>query len=321
MAKSITHKNEYNEKLIGSSSVMQKVYQQIKMAGESDVPVLLVGETGTGKEVAAKNIHQLSNRRENIFMPVNLGAIPEGLVSSVLFGHEKGAFTGADRLQHGVFEQGNDGTVFLDEIGTIEFKAQVGLLRLLEEKKFSRLGGEQELFTNARIIAASNEDLKEKSKNGTFREDLFYRLDVFRIIIPPLKDRLVDIPELVDYFLSKFNHTMQKQVKGISGDTLHILQEYDWPGNVRELKNVLQRALVVCEEEKVNPRHLPPRFTKNEVPQKRVSFHVGTTLEDAERKMIVSTLEVANDNRTKAAELLGISRRAIYNKLRKHNIA
>lgn len=320
---STTSTNVYNNKMIGSSTLMQKVWHQIEIAGNCDVPVLLIGETGTGKEIAAKNIHRLSNRREKTFLPVNLGAIPESLISSVLFGYEKGAFTGADRAQSGIFEQGYDGTVFLDEIGNIDYKAQIGLLRLLEEKKFNRLGGKKEISTNARIISASNENLDQKSKSGAFREDLYYRLDVFCIKIPPLKDRLTDIPELINYFLAKFNHAMQKQVKGVSGEVIQILQEYDWPGNVRELKNVIQRAIIVCEDEEINPLHLPPRFRDmgNINPVKNtVTFEIGTSLERVEKEMILKALSVSHNNRTHAAELLGISRRAIYNKLKKHDI-
>ena len=309
------------DELVGSSTAMQGVYQQIKKASSCNIPVLLIGDTGTGKEVAATTIHKLSMLRDKSFIPVNLGAIPETLISSVLFGHEKGAFTGADRLQRGIFERGNDGTVFLDEIGAIDYKAQIGLLRLLEEKKFNRLGGEKSIASNARIIAASNEDLKEKSKDGAFRQDLFYRLDVFSIRLPLLKDRTQDIPELADYFIAKFNRSMSRKVKGMTEETLDLLKEYGWPGNVRELKNVIQHAIIICDDDQIQPQHLPARINKMNAPRRQVTFRVGTSLRDVEREMILRTLEVANDNRTQAAELLGITRRAIYNKLNKHNIA
>jgi len=328
LARSITNPTKQHEyfpidELIGSSRVMQDVYEQIEMASTCEVPVLLMGETGTGKEVAATTIHRLSNRREEIFIPVNLGAIPDGLISSVLFGHEKGAFTGADRMQNGIFEQGNNGTVFLDEIGTIDYKAQVGLLRLVEEKRFSRLGGSQAIINNARIITASNEDLKEKSKNGAFREDLYYRLDVFCIKMPTLKAHLDDIPELINYFLAKYNLTMQTEVKGVSEKALERLQEYDWPGNVRELKNVIQRALIVCEGDEIQLEHLPPRFRSNKDKKsanQTITFKIGTPLEQVEKEMILKTISVSNNNRTKVAKLLEISRRALYNKLKKYNI-
>ncbi len=312
--------SQHEERLIGSSAEMQQVYKQIEMAGSCDVPVLLIGETGTGKEVAARTIHRISARKQEKFVPVNLGAIPEGLVSSMLFGHEKGAFTGADRAQSGVFEQGNDGTVFLDEISSIDHKAQIGLLRLLEEKNIARLGGAREIANNARIIAATNENLKEKCQYGSFREDLYFRLDVFSIKMPLLKNRSDDIPELVDHFLFNFNQAMQKNVKKVSDDVLQKLRGYDWPGNIRELKNVIQRALIVCDGSEIQLKHLPPRFKKISRSPGKVTIRIGTTLENAEREMIVSALEVAKNNRTHAASLLGISRRAIYNKLKKHDI-
>ncbi len=307
-------------KFVGSSVVMKKVYSLIEKAATCDIPVLLSGETGTGKEIAANTIHRLSDRHSSMFLPVNLGAIPETLVSSILFGHEKGAFTGADRLHRGVFEEGKDGTVLLDEIGTIDYKAQIALLRLLEEKKFSRLGGRDVLSSDARIIAASNENLLEKTKTGAFREDLFYRLDVFDIKLPPLRERPEDIPELAESFIRKLNQPMQKKIQSIDDDALRILKEYEWPGNVRELKNTIQSAMIVCEGAKLVPENLPKRFFHSKTRGNRVTFSVGTSLEKVEREMIIRALEYTRNNRTRAADLLGITRRAIYNKLKKHRI-
>jgi DNA-binding NtrC family response regulator len=308
------------EQLVGRSKAMQEVYRQIRQAAATDMPILLMGETGTGKDLAAQAIHEQSKRKDGSYIAVNLGALPSELVGSELFGHEKGAFTGAIGRREGKFEEAQDGTVFLDEIATIDAKVQVSLLRLIEQKTFQRLGGKKTIKTNARLIAASNQNLPDLVEQGRFRKDLYYRLDVFRISIPPLQDRGGDVVLLIDEFLKRFNRSFKKNIVGVAPECISLLESYDWPGNVRELKNVVQRAVLVCEGEVLLPEHLPPRFRPGKQGPAKVSFEIGTPLEEVERKMLIRTLTTAENNRKRAADLLGISRRALYNKLKKHNI-
>jgi len=308
------------ETMIGRSKPMQAVYRQIRQAAATDIPVLLTGETGTGKDLAAQAIHGQSARAGGPYVPAHLGALPPELIASELFGHEKGAFTGALDRRIGRFEQANGGTIFLDEISTIDEKVQVSLLRLIEQKRFTRIGGRQAIAADARLVAASNADLNEAVARGGFREDLFFRLDVFHIVMPPLRDRYVDIPLLVGAFLKRYSEEFQKRVLGISPECVALLEAYDWPGNVRELKNVVQRAVLVCAGEVLLPEHLPPRFRPERQERPRVTFRVGTPLAEIEREMVVRALTFAGNNRKRAAELLGISRRALYSKLHKHDI-
>ena len=308
------------EKLVGQSQPMQEVYRQIRQAAVTDMPILILGETGTGKDLAAQAIHKQSERRNGPYIVVNLGALPSELIGSELFGHEKGAFTGALERREGKFEQARDGSIFLDEISTIDEKVQVSLLRLIEQKKFQRLGGKRTISTNARLIAASNQNLSDTVEQGMFRKDLYYRLDVFRIIMPPLRERAGDVVLLVDEFIRRYNKTFQKNILGISPECISLLESYDWPGNVRELKNVIQRAVLVCEGEVLLTEHMPPRFKPDKSVRPTVTFEVGTALEEVEREMITRALAAARNNRKRAADLLGISRRALYNKLQRHNI-
>lgn len=313
--------NDRLGELIGISRQMQRVYQRLRQAATSSaIPVLLLGETGTGKDLVAQTIHQLSDRKNGPYVPINLGALPSELVASELFGHEKGAYTGAVKQHKGVFESGREGTIFLDEIEAISEKIQVSLLRLLEQKKFRRLGGKATFDTNARIIAASNANLDELVQNGYFRQDLYYRLDVFRIDLPALSERQEDIPLLSQEFLAKFGLAYKKEHLKLSPECIQIFQDYDWPGNIRELKNVIQRAAIICECDEILPEHLPPKFRKATKDRPTVEFEIGTPLDKVEREMIMRALAISNNNRTRAAELLGISRRAIYNKLKKHAI-
>jgi len=307
-------------RMVGRSRAMQAVYRQIRQAAATDIPVLILGETGTGKDLVAHAIHAQSDRSEGSFVPVHLGALPPELVASELFGHEKGAFTGANLRRIGRFELARGGTVFLDEIGTVDERVQVGLLRLIERKKFHRLGGCRAISSNARIVAASNRDLADDVQTGVFREDLYYRLDVFRIEIPPVRERQGDIALLIDEFLSRYNVAFEKHVAGISPECVSRLERYDWPGNVRELKNVIQRAVLVCTGEVLLPEYLPPRFRPDKPARPRVTFDVGTPLAEVEREMIVQALRVTKNNRKRAADLLGISRRSLYNRLRKYDI-
>ncbi|NIR49326.1 sigma-54-dependent Fis family transcriptional regulator [candidate division KSB1 bacterium] len=308
------------ENLVGSSTAMREVYTHIRQAAATEVPVLLLGETGTGKDLAAQAIHARGKRKDGPYIPVNLGALPSELVASELFGHEKGAFTGAVSQHKGKFEQAKRGTIFLDEIDTVVERIQVSLLRVIEQKKFVPLGGRRNITTDARLIVASNQDLESLVEAGSFRQDLFYRLDVFRIEMPPLRARHGDIPLLVKDFLARYNQAFNKNIAGISSEATQLLETYDWPGNVRELKNVIQRAALLCNKDTILPEHLPPRFVKSKSKRPTVTFEIGTPLDDVEREMIVRALAYAKNNRTHAAELLGISRRAIYNKINKHNI-
>jgi len=308
------------EQLVGRSKPMQEVYRQIRQAAVTDMPILLMGETGTGKDLAAQAIHEQSKRKSGPYLVVNLGALPSELVGSELFGHEKGAFTGAIERREGKFEEGQDGTVFLDEIATIDSKVQISLLRLIEQKTFHRLGGKRTIQSNARLIAASNQNLLDLVEQGRFRKDLYYRLDVFRIVMSPLRERREDIVLLIDEFLKRFNRSLKRNVVGVAPECISLLESYDWPGNVRELKNVVKRAVLVCEGPVLLPEHLPPRFRPGKPVYSKVNFEIGTPLEDVEREMIVRVLAAAQNNRKLTADLLGISRRALYNKLQKHHI-
>ena len=304
--------------LLGRSQIMRDVFQGIQQAAATDIPVLITGETGTGKDLVAQAVHEASPRRDGAYVPVHLGALPPELVASELFGHERGAYTGALERRIGQFELADEGTVFLDEISTIDEKVQISLLRLIEQRKFTRLGGRKALRTSTRVIAATNEDLHELVAQGTFREDLFYRLDVFRVNVPPLRDRYGDIPLLVDAFIHRYNHAFHKDVRGISPEAASMLEKYPWPGNVRELKNVIQRAVLICTSPNIMPDHLPSRFRAAAQPVE-LTYAVGTPLQDFERQAIERTLMVAR-SRKEAAELLGISRRALYNKIDRYGI-
>ncbi len=304
---------------IGESVAMQEVHRQVQQAASSDIPVLLLGETGTGKDLVAQAIHQQSRRSQSAYIPINVAALPSELIASELFGHEKGAFTGANEQRLGIFEQAHRGTVFLDEIGSIDERTQVSLLRLIEQKHFYRLGGRRQVSTNVRLIAATNAHLPTLVQSGAFREDLFFRLDVFHIELPPLRERTGDIPLLLDAFLKRFNTLFDKDIQVLSPECLNALESYHWPGNIRELKNVIQRAVLICPGKTLRAAHLPARFEF--VDRKpSVSFEIGTSLSDMERDMIVHTLQFTHNNRLQAARLLGISRRTLYNKIARYNL-
>lgn len=308
------------EQMIGGSVAMQSVYTQIRQAASTDIPVFLSGETGTGKDLAAQAIHQLSSRREELFLPVHLAALPQDLVPSELFGHENGAFTGATERYQGSFERAHQGTVFLDEISTINDRVQVSMLRLLEDKHFHRIGGRRKIKSDVRVISASNEDLRRNVDQGSFREDLFFRLDVLHIDMPPLRKRHGDVPLLIDHFLNRYNEAFNKRILGISSECMALLASYSWPGNVRELKNVIMRAVVACTGEVLTVAHLPKPVAKGHSGPPLVSFSVGQTLEEVQRAMVEQTLSFTSNNRKRAAEILGISRRALYNKIERWGI-
>lgn len=308
------------EDMVGASVGMKEVYQFIRQAAATDIPVLLTGETGTGKDLAAKAIHQLSRRSQKPYTPVHLGALPQELVAGELFGHEKGAFTGATEKRKGSFELSHQGTVFLDEISTIDDRVQISLLRLLETKTFNRIGGSKTIKANVRVIAASNEDLADAVQRGTFRKDLYYRLEVFQINMPPLRDRRGDLLLLVDRFLKTYNNEYHKSILGMSPDCVACLQSFDWPGNVRELKNVMHRAAVICSGDVLLPEHLPARLQTGKRASQKIVVPVGTTLEAAEREIIKYTLKATGRNLQQTARLLGISRGTMYNKIKKHKL-
>jgi DNA-binding NtrC family response regulator len=309
------------DELVGQSDAMQEVYRSIRQAAATDIPVLIVGETGTGKDLVARVIHQQSLRSQSPYVTVNVGAVPPEMVASELFGYEKGAFAGADHLHPGRFEQAAGGTVFLDEIASVAERDQISLLRFLEERRFRRLGGTDQVHADVRLLAASSADLAEQVRQGSFRDDLLYRLDVFRIRLPPLRERHGDIPPLAGNFIQRYNRSYQKRAIGLTPECTSLLQLYTWPGNVRELRNVMQRAVLLCAGETISPEHLPARLrVPGSGPSETVSFQIGSSLQEVEREMIVRTLRSTANNRQQAAQVLGISRRALYNKLSRYGI-
>lgn len=308
------------EDMVGTSAPMKSVYRMIRQAAATDIPVLLTGETGTGKDLAAQAIHQLSQRADHVFLPVHLGALPQDLVPGELFGHVKGAFTGADQTRAGSFEQAHGGTVFLDEISTIDDRIQISLLRLIENKSFYRIGGRRQIKSDVRLIAAANEDLEEAVESGRFREDLYYRLEVFQIHMPPLRDRTGDIPLLIQDFLTRYNKDYEKEILGLSPEAMAMLEAYDWPGNVRELKNIIHRAVVVCTGEVITPQHLSKRIKQAGKQHRNIILPVGISLEEAERELLKKTLQAVGNNRRHAAAILGVSRSTLYNKMKKYQL-
>jgi len=303
-------------KMIGNSPEMRKVYQVVEQAAPTSASVLVWGESGTGKELVAQTLHQLSPRAHAPFVPINCAAIPETLLESEIFGHEKGAFTGAMDRREGCFELADRGTLFLDEIAEMTPATQVKLLRVLQERRFRRLGGRSEQSVDVRVIAATNVNPPEAVRTGKLREDLYYRLNVFSIELPPLRQRKSDLPLLIQSFLTEFNQRNGKVVSALDADAMRILEHYSWPGNVRELRNVIERAVILSSGEFIEPKHLPPLIS--EVPdtaKPMLSLSAGTTVEEAERRLILLTLEHTRDNKTRAAEILGISLKTLHNKL------
>jgi DNA-binding NtrC family response regulator len=305
-------------KMIGNSPQMRKVYQTIEQAAPTQANVLIWGESGTGKELVAQTIHQLSPRGQMPFVPINCAAIPETLLESEIFGHEKGAFTGASDRREGCFELADRGTLFLDEIAEMTPATQVKLLRVLQERKFRRLGGRQEQSVDVRVIAATNVNPAEAVKNTKLREDLYYRLNVFAIELPPLRQRKDDLSLLVQAFLAEFNDRNNKSVSAVDSSAMRMLEQYNWPGNVREVRNVIERAVILSNGEFIEPKHLPPLVTDSpDVAKPVIALEPGTTVEEAERRLILMTLEHTRDNKTRAAEILGISLKTLHNKLNK----
>jgi len=303
-------------RLVGNSASMRRVYRTIEQAAPTGTSVLISGESGTGKELVAQTIHDLSPRAAQPFVGINCAAIPETLLESEIFGHEKGAFTGAFDRRLGCFELAHRGTLFLDEIAEMAPAMQVKLLRVLQERKFRRLGGRDEQAVDVRVLAATNAEPQEALKSGGLREDLFYRLNVFTIELPPLRERLDDVALLVQAFLDEFNARNNKAVKAVDPDALRTLESYAWPGNVRELRNVIERATILAEGEFIERRHLPSGIgAASGAALRTLALAPGTTVEEAERRLILLTLEHAGNNKTRAAEMLGISLKTLHNKL------
>jgi DNA-binding NtrC family response regulator len=302
--------------MIGASPEMRKIYQVVEQAAPTTASVLITGESGTGKELVAQTIHQLSPRGQMPYVPINCAAIPETLLESEIFGHEKGAFTGAHERRQGVFELADRGTIFLDEIAEMTPTTQVKLLRVLQERRFRRLGGRVETPVDVRVIAATNVDPLQAVRDVKLREDLYYRLNVFSIALPPLRDRKEDLPLLTQAFIGEFAERNGRSVKAVSADAMRKLEQYHWPGNVRELRNVIERATILAEGEFIEPKHLPPLGVTHVAPaQGGMTLEPGITVEEAERRLIVLTLEHTRDNKTRAAEILGISLKTLHNKL------
>ena len=309
--------------LVGPSKRMQEVYRLIEMVAPSTASVLITGESGTGKELVARTIHSLSARKTMPFVAINCAAIPETLIESEIFGHEKGAFTGALERRIGCFELAERGTLLLDEIGEMPIATQAKLLRVLEDRKLRRLGSKTETAVDVRVLTATNKVPEDAVAQGHLRNDLFYRLNVFNIQLPPLREHKDDLPALVQSLLADMNEKHGRNVGGISDVVAAAFQSYAWPGNVRELRNTLERAVIVCDGLVVEMKHLPPGFGQV-VPRapvqeaNAVRLGVGTTVDEAERLLILKTLEATNNNKTRAAEILGISLKTLHNKLKEY---
>ncbi|KAF0233422.1 MAG: NtrC family two-component response [Desulfovibrionaceae bacterium] len=306
--------------IIGESPAIQALRDNIHHIAPTDSTVLILGETGTGKELVARAIHQSSLRKENRFLAINCGAFNEDLLANELFGHEKGAFSGASTQKKGLLEVAGEGTLFLDEIGEMSLSMQVRLLRVLQERLFFRVGGTQEIPVSARILAATNKDLKAEVDLGLFRADLYYRLNVITLRVPPLSERRQDIPLLAGYFIAKYAPAMGKTVSGVSSEAVRHLMAYDYPGNIRELENIVQRAVIMAKGELIVPGDLPldlrgdaPALVKHEGPEL-------VTLEELERRHVKAVLAHEGGNKTKAAEILGIDRVSLWRKLKRYGL-
>ena len=312
--------------LVGASRKMQEIFHLIEMVAPSTASVLITGESGTGKEMVARTIHELSARRSKPFVPINCAAIPETLIESEIFGHEKGAFTGALERRTGCFELAEGGTLLLDEIGEMPIGTQAKLLRVLEDRKLRRLGSKVETSVDVRVLAATNKVPDEAVASGQLRNDLYYRLNVFNIHMPALREHKEDIQDLVQALLAEMNAKHGRKVAAISDAVLNQFRNYSWPGNVRELRNTLERAIIICEGAVIETKHLPPGFGQTTVrttpsDPDAVRLGVGTTVEEAEKLLILKTLESTSNNKTRAAEILGISLKTLHNKLKEYGSA
>jgi len=304
------------ENIIAKSPRMKQVIEVIKVVAKSNATVLITGESGTGKELVARAVHSQSYRKDKPFIAVSCAALPETLLESELFGHEKGSFTGAHAQRKGKFETANKGTIFLDEIGEMSANIQVHLLRVLEEKEFSRVGGNELIKVDVRVVSATNKDMKQAVADGQFREDLYYRLNVVTIELPPLRERKEDIPLLAQHFLKKFAMENQKEITGFSPEATDFLLKYEWPGNVRELENAIERAVILAKSPYIESADLPQESLT--LAQSVLS---GKNLEEIEKGHIINVIDETGGNYSKAARILGISRATLYNKIRAYQLS
>jgi transcriptional regulator with PAS, ATPase and Fis domain len=304
--------------LIGQSLPMRRVIALIEQVAPTNASVIIVGESGTGKELVARTIHELSARAYGPYVGINCAALPETLMESELFGHERGAFTGADRRREGCFELANGGTLLLDEIAEIRPELQAKLLRVIEERKIRRLGGICEVPVDVRVLAATNRNLEKRLREGKFREDLYYRLNVFSIVLPSLRERLEDLPALIEAFLRQLSPPGARQIAGIEAKCLKLLKSQRWPGNVRQLRNVIERALVVTQGPMISIADLSEEITTSRNSRDVLDIHVGMSLDAAKRQLILQTLKATGGNRIKAAEILGVTIKTIYNQLKSY---
>ncbi len=317
------------EQLVGVSEPMQQVLEFVQKVADSDSTVMIQGESGTGKELVARMLHFNSLRRDRPLVPVNCGAIPENLLESELFGHEKGAFTGATHARMGRFELAHGGTIFLDEIGELSLPLQVKLLRVLQEREFERVGGNRTIHVDVRIIAATNQDLEIMVEEKRFRQDLFYRLNVIPIVIPPLRERRTDIPLLIDHFLTRFNQSKHTEVIGLDDEALRLLTEYDWPGNIRELENMMERLTVLKKRGILSSEDLPQKISRRSIiPELKEQFirlsedgiHLSREVEQYEKHLIMEALKKANGVTARAAQLLHLNRTTLVEKLKRKGV-
>jgi DNA-binding NtrC family response regulator len=338
LERQLSYKGSLGE-MVGTSPRMQEIFALLQQAGPSKACVLITGESGTGKEMVARTLHALSPRRQGPFVAINCAALPETLIESELFGHEKGSFTGASERRAGCFEVAQHGTLLLDEIGEMPMPTQAKLLRILEDSRVRRLGGKTEFEVDVRVVAATNKVPEEAVSGGHLREDLYYRLNVFHIHLPPLRERKNDIRSISETLIQDLNRKHECRVTEVSGEVLDALERHNWPGNVRELRNVLERAVILAGEGTIEPKHLPaflqnrPAMAPGMAPpaaaavpvapppqdeMDAVKFQIGTTVEEAEKGLILRTLEHTRNNKTRAAEILGISLKTLHNKLKEY---
>lgn len=324
-----TLKKTLGEKLnsvIGENTGLKQVMTQVRRVAETNATVLVHGESGTGKELIARAVHNNSLRSNGPFVAINCGAIPLTLMESELFGHERGAFTDAKEAKAGTFERADGGTLFLDEVGELPLDAQVKLLRVLEERKITRIGGKKAIPVDVRIVAATNRNLDDEVKNGHFRLDLLYRLNVFTLILPPLRERKEDIPLLTNFFIRKYNQTLSLDVQSVSPEAIALLSSYDWPGNVRDLENAIQSSMILCTGGVIRPEHLPDRIKGYELAEAQtVTGSGGNSIREVnaqmEKDLIIEALKRHNFNRTLTAEALNISRKTLFNKMKRYGLS
>ncbi|MEW6617815.1 MAG: sigma-54 dependent transcriptional regulator [bacterium] len=308
------------DEIIGKSQKIKEIHELINQVAKTDTTVLIRGETGTGKELVAKAIHRLSLRQDKPFIPVNCVALPENLLESELFGHEKGAFTGAINQRLGRFELANTGTIFLDEVGEMDIPMQIKLLRVLQEREFERVGGTKTIKVDVKVIAATNRDLEKAVKEGKYREELFYRLNVVPIFLPPLRERKDDIPILLEHFLKIFNLRTNKNILGITKEAQELLTSYDWFGNIRELENVVERMVVLAKGDKIDIEDIPNNIIKAK--EKNLSFKESVYQAKAqlERELLIKVLQEVGGNRTKAAKAIGVDRKTLQKKIKEYGL-